>query len=308
MKKLFTLLLAAAALLPGLAPAQSTPDPAAAKGGLRYTIAVTSFENRSKLPGMFLLSDTWAALLTEALARSGHFIVIAESDMRAAAMTEQDLATVGRTAAGDMAPATGSMTPAQLLIKGEITHFEDGTKGGDGGIAFKGIKLGLKGSTAEINAVVYVVDSRTGQVVASKKVIGKAKSSGMTVGFTDKDWSSDMGSFKNTNVGKAVEAAIDQAVEFCAAQLESLPWTGNVVFLNGNQVYINRGAREGVAAGQTFKVGTAEALRDPGTGELLDTIFTEKAQIKVDSVKEKISICSIISGEGIENGMSVSPL
>ncbi len=308
MKKLFALLLAAAALLPGLALAQSTPAPAAAKGGLRYTIAVTSFENRSKLPGMFLLADTWASLLTEALARSGHFIVIAESDMRAAAMTEQDLASGGRTAAGDKAPATGLMTPAQLLIKGEITHFADGTKGGDGGIAYKGIKLGLKSSTAEINAVVYVVDSRTGQVVASKKVTGKAKSSGMTVGFTDKDWSSDMGSFKNTNVGKAVEAAIDQAVEFCAAQLESLPWTGTVVVVKGTQVYINRGAREGVAVGQIFKVGVSEIMRDPNTGEVLDTTFTEKGHIRVETVKEKLSICSIISGEGIENGMSVSPL
>jgi hypothetical protein len=72
-------------------------------------------------------------------------------------------------------------------------------------------------------------------------------------------------------------------------------------------VYINRGTREGVAVGQTFKVGTSEILRDPATGETLDVAFTEKGRIKVDTAKEKIAICSIVSGDGIENGMSVAP-
>jgi hypothetical protein len=197
------------------------------------------------------------------------------------------------------------MTPAQLLVKGEITHFEDGTSGGGGGFGFGGVRLGIKTSTAEINAMIYVVDSSTGQVVASKKVVAEAKSSGMAVGFTNRDWSGDMSGFKKTNVGKAVEDAIDQAVEFCSAQLPSLHWSGNVILVKAPQVYINRGQREGVPQGAIFKVGTAEALRDPGTGELLDVSFTEKARIQVDSVKDKISICSIVSGSGIEVGMSV---
>jgi curli biogenesis system outer membrane secretion channel CsgG len=309
MKTLVALLLAVSGLLPAVARADDAPPTAApAKGGLRYTIAVTSFENRSKYAGTFALADTWGALLTEALTRSGHFIVIGESDMRAAATAEQDFANGGRAANGGKGPRTGQMTPAQLLIKGEITHFEDGVKGGSGGLAIHGINLGLTGSTAEINAVVYVVDSTTGQVVASKKVVGEAKSSSLTAGFTNQDWSSNLTGFKNTNVGKAVETAIDEAVEFCAAQLGNLPWSGSVIVVHDRQVYINRGAREGVAAGQVFKVGLAEALRDPGTGELLDTTFNEKARIKVDIVKEKISICSVISGAGVANGMSVSPL
>jgi curli biogenesis system outer membrane secretion channel CsgG len=307
MKKLSTLLLSCVVFLPGLRAAES-PSALAAKGGLRYTIAVTTFENHAKYPGQFVLADTWAALLTESLARSGHFIVIAESDMRTASLAEQDFAKSGRAATGDKAPPAGHMTPAQLLIKGEITHFEDGTKASSGGLSFKGINLGLKGSTAEINAVVYVVDSATGRVVASQKVVGQAKSSGLTLGFTNKDWSSDLGGFKNTNVGKAVEAAIDQAVEFCTAQLESLPWSGDVILVKDAQVYVNRGAREGVTAGQMFKAGVAQTLRDPGTGEVLDTTFTEKARLKVEIVKEKVAICTIVSGEGLAAGMSVSPL
>jgi hypothetical protein len=81
-----------------------------------------------------------------------------------------------------------------------------------------------------------------------------------------------------------------------------------VILVKPPQVYINRGTREGVAVDQVFKVGTSEILRDPATGETLDVAFTEKGQIKVITVKEKISICTIISGEGLDNTMAVAPL
>jgi curli biogenesis system outer membrane secretion channel CsgG len=298
-------LLAAAAVL--CLPPLRAEDNAPAKGGLRYTITVTKFENRSNYGGRYALGDNFGAILTDSLQATGRFIVIAESDMRQAAMGEQDFATSGRTAGGDKAPVTGQMTPAQLLVKGEITNFTDGTEGGGGGFGYGGIHIGGKTSTSEVNAIIYIVDSTTGQVKASKKVVGQIKSSGLSVGLTNQNFSGDVGGFKKTNVGKAVEAAIDQAVSFCMDQLESLPWTGNVILVKGNQVYFNRGAREGVTAGQLFKVGTSEVLRDPGTGEVLDNSFTEKAEIRVESVKEKISICTIVSGTGIERGMSVSP-
>jgi curli biogenesis system outer membrane secretion channel CsgG len=303
MKRLVAL---AAALVVGVLLVRAD-DGAPAKGGLRYSVTVTKFENRSNWSGQFALSDTFGAILTDSLQQTGRFIVIAESDMRGAAMAEQDFAASGRTAGGDKAPVTGQMTPAQLLIKGEITHFQDGTQGGGGGIGFGGVRLGASGSVAEINAVIYIVDSTTGQVKASKKVVGQVKSSGLSIGLSTHNFNGDVGGFKKTNAGKAVEAAIDQAVAFCTAQLEGMPWTGNVVLVKGTQVIINRGSREGVTAGQVFKVGASEVLRDPATGEVLDNSFTEKGQVKVDSVKEKVAICSIISGTGIEKGMAVSP-
>ena len=282
-------------------------DTAPAKGGLRYTITVTKFENHANYSGQFALSDTFGAVMTDSLQNTGRFIVIAENDMRQAAMGEQDFAASGRAAGGDKAPVMGNMTPAQLLVKGEITNFTDGTEGGGGGFGFGGVRIGAKSSTAEINAVIYIVDSTTGQVKASKKVVGQVKSSGLSVGLSNHGFNGDIGAFKKTNVGKAMEAAIDEAVAFCIEQLETLPWTGNVILVKGNQVYFNRGSREGVAPGQIFKVGTAEVLRDPGTGEVLDNSFTEKAEIHVDSVKEKVAICSVVSGTGIERGMSVAP-
>jgi curli biogenesis system outer membrane secretion channel CsgG len=284
--------------------ADDAPVPAA--GGLRYSVEVSKFENHANYSGPFQLSDTWGSMLTDSLQQTGHFIVLGEADMRDAAMKEQDFAASGRTAGGDKTPVKGEMTPAQLLVKGEITNFQT-TSGSHQGIGFGGFNISGGGDTAEINAVIYIVDSTTGQVVASKKVLGTAKSSGLSVGFSNRDWSGDMGGFKKTNVGTAMEQAIDEAVAFLVTQLPSLHWSGNVVLVNGPHVYINRGTREGVAVGQVFKVGTSDILRDPATGETLDVAFTEKGQIRADTVKEKISICSVISGTGLENGMAVAP-
>jgi curli biogenesis system outer membrane secretion channel CsgG len=293
-------LLVSLLLLPAVVNADSP-----AKGGLRYSVAVERFENRSGWSGQFNIGHTWGALLTDSLMQTGRFIVLGEADMRGAAMAEQDFARSGRTAGGDRAPATGQMTPAQLLVKGEITHFQASTSGGQGGVRIQGFRVGGSSDQAEINVVVYVVDTTTGQVVASKRVVGEAKRSGLNVGFTDRNWGADLGGFKKTNVGVAVEQAIDQAVEFISAQIGNMPWTGAVVLVRGEQVYINRGEREGIVAGQTFKVGTSEAIRDPGTGELLDVVIEEKATIKVATVRDRLSICTIVSGEGIEPGMTV---
>jgi curli biogenesis system outer membrane secretion channel CsgG len=299
-------LLAFAVFLVQSAALRADDAAAPAAGGLRFSIEVTKFENHANYSGPFQLSDTWGSMLTDSLQQTGHFIVLGEADMRDAAMKEQDFAASGRTAGGDKTPVKGEMTPAQLLVKGEITNFQT-TSGSHQGIGFGGFNIAAGGDTAEINAVIYIVDSTTGQVVASKKVIGTAKSSGMSVGFTNQDWSGNMGGFKKTNVGTAMEKAIDDAVAFLVTQLPSLHWSGSVVLVNGPHVYINRGTREGVAVGQIFKVGTSDILRDPATGETLDVAFTEKGQIRADTVKEKISICSVISGTGLENGMAVAP-
>lgn len=306
MTKLTSLLLFAGLLLTATIHAAAPASPPA--GGLRYTIAVTKFENRAKYLGPIPLADCWSAVLTDSLLQSGRFIVLGEADMRTAAMGEQDLAQSGRAAAGGRTPVTGVMTVAQLLVKGEITHFQDGTKSNGGNIGVAGLNLGLSGSTTEVNAVIYIVDASTGQVVASKKVTGKAKNKGVKLAFSKGLWDGDIGQFKSSNVGKAFEVAIDEAVAFCAAQIPKLRWSGELILVKDNQVFINRGQREGVAIGQVFKVGLTEILHDPGTGEVLDENFTQVGQIRAESVREKMSICSVVSGAGFEKGMNISPL
>lgn len=278
-----------------------------AGGGLRYSITVTNFENNSGWSGQWDLGDAWDTVLTDMLNQTGKFIVLGETGMRAAAMDEQDFAASGRTAGGKKAPVTGKMTPAQLLVKGAITHVQEDTGGGGGGFSIKGFRIGGGGGKGEVNATIYIVDSSTGQVVASKSVVGTHKRKGMSVGYAGGDWGAAFGGDKKDNVGLAVQDACAVAVAFMLEQLPSLTWTGSVVLVKEGKIYINRGSREGVTVGQTFTVGEVEVIRDPDTGEVLDESMTEMARISVDQVKEKLSIASVTSGNAasVMKGMTI---
>jgi curli biogenesis system outer membrane secretion channel CsgG len=287
--------------VPALAIAQSST------GGLRYTITVTKFENQAGWHGRWDIGDAWGTVLTDMLNQTGQFIVLGENDMRAAAMDEQDFAASGRTAGGGKAPVTGQMTPAQLLVKGAITHVQDNTASGGGGVRVGGFNVGGKGGKGEVNATIYVVDSTTGMVLASSNVVGVAKKKGMNLGYSTGGWGAAFGGEKNDNVGLAVQGACAEAVEFIKGQLGGIKWTGSVVMVKDGKVYVNRGSREGVASGQQFVVGDVEVLRDPDTGEVLDESMTEIARLSVSETKEKLSICSVTSGNAasIEKGMAI---
>ncbi|MBW3564028.1 MAG: hypothetical protein KY459_04830 [Acidobacteria bacterium] len=275
------------------------------KGGLRYTVSVAKFDNQAGYSSQWDLGDAWAAVLTDALNETGRFIVLGETDMRQAAMDEQDFAASGRTAGGNKAPATGQMTPAQILVKGAITHVEDNSAGGGGGISIKGIRVGARGGKAEINTTLYMVDTSTGQVLASKSVVGEAGSRGLRVGV-NRHFAGDFDAFSNDNVGKAVLASVEDAVDWMISELPNMKWNGTVVMNRDGKIYINRGEREGVKVGQEFVIGESEVIRDPDTGEVLDEIMDEIARIRVESVREKLSIASVISGNADEIGQGMT--
>lgn len=279
-----------------------------AAGNLRYSITVSKFDNQAGWSGRWDIGDAFGTIMTDSLLQSGRFIVLGESEMREAAMAEQDLATDGRTAGGSRAPQVGRMTPAQLLVRGSITHVQDSTAGGRGGIGFRGIRVGGSTDKTEVNITIYLVDSQTAQVKASTKVVGEAGKRGLRLGYTGSGLgglTGDMDAFKRDNVGKACEHAIDQAVEFLIEQIGNIPWEGSIM-RTGDRIIINRGEREGVAVGQNFSVGVAEDLIDEDTGELLDRSLTTVGRIEVTEVREKISFAKALEGgAGIERGMTI---
>ena len=281
---------------------------AQAEGNLRYSITVSKFPNEAGWSGQWDVGDGFTTIMTDALQQNGKFIVLGDSEMRQEAMAEQDLAASGRMAGGNKAPQIGRMTPAQLLVRGSITHVQDETTGGSGGLSFKGISLGGSKGKAEVNITIYLVDSETGQVKASQKVVGVAGRRGLGVGYSGSalgGLGGNLEGFKKDNVGKACEDAVVQCVEFLEKQLESIPWQGSVMLASEDKLVINRGTREGVSVGQKFQVGTSEDLVDPDTGEVLDSEMKTVGTTEVTEAKEKIAYCSPLAG--VEKGMSVTP-
>ena len=281
---------------------------AQAEGNLRYSITVTKFPNEAGWSGQWDIGDGFTTIMTDALQQNGKFIVLGDAEMRGEAMKEQDLAASGRMAGGAKAPQVGRMTPAQLLVRGSITHVQDDTTGGSGGLSFRGISVGGSKGKAEVNITIYLVDSETGQVKASQKVVGQAGRRGLGVGYHGSalgGLGGNLEGFRKDNVGKACEDAVVQCVEFLEKQLESIAWEGSIVLAGADKLVINRGSREGVAAGMKFKVGSTEELVDPDTGEVLDVEIKTLGTTEVTEAKEKIAYCTPV--EGAEKGMSVLP-
>lgn len=294
------------------ATAALSADAGSGKGGLRYTITVTKFENEAGWSGRWDIGHGFTTIMTDLLNTSGKFIVLGDAEMRKEAMAEQDLAATGRMAGGKKTPQVGRMTPAQLLVRGSITHVQEGTTGGGGGLNFQGVRLGGSKENAEVNITMYLVDSETGQVKASTKVVGKSAKRGLNVGYHGSalgGLTGDLAGMKNDNVGKACEDAVKQGVEFLTKQLDTIQWEGSVVLVKPDSIMINRGMREGVAVGAKFSVGKTEKVVDPDTGETLDTSMTKVGTVEVADVKEKISTCKIVDGgDKMEKGMTVMPV
>lgn len=263
-----------------------TPTASAAAGGLRYTISVSKFENRSNWTGQYQLGDAYGAVLTDVLNQSGKYIVLGERDMRDEAASESNK----------------KGTTAQLLVKGVITHVQN-TGGSGGAFNLGGLTIGGAQSTSEINVTMYIVDTETGRIIASKSIVGKSNGGGVILGTSG----AIFGTHHKDNMGKAVENAIKQAVTWMDQQMPSIKWSGTVVLNNDGNIYINRGSREGVTVGQILVAGQSNVLRDPTTGEVLDETINEIATLQVVTVKEKVSICNVTYGSSsdVTPGMRV---
>lgn len=262
---------------------------------LKKTVAVFEFNNDSGYSSIANLGQDFSSQLSDALVQSGKFIVLTRKDLDVV-LAEQDLAASDRMAKSNAAKI-GKVVPAQILIKGQITEFEENTSGGGQGLSVRGISLGMKKSSAHMAVIIQLIDSTTGEILESKRVEGEASGGGLSVGYSGAiDVNSS--SFKKTPLGKAIQVTIDQAVDYLAKKLSSIPWQGKVVSIKDGMVFVNSGKTSGVQVGDAFSVyKEGESLVDPDTGMNLGSEKTKSADIKVIDVQEKFSKAQITNGK-----------
>ncbi|MBN2483995.1 MAG: hypothetical protein JXD21_07345 [Candidatus Omnitrophica bacterium] len=255
--------------------------------GLKKTVAVFEFENDSGFTTWAKMGEDFSDQLTDSLMQSGGFIVLSRKDLDVV-MAEQDLAASNRFAKAKAAQ-TGKIVPAQILVKGKITDFEENTSGSGQGLSIKGISIGTKSSAVSIGVIVQLIDSTTGEVLASKRIDGEAKSGGLSLGYSGA-WDFGSSNFKKTPVGKAVQMAIDRAVAYIAKELSSVAWSAKVITVKDGTIFINAGSNAGVNSGDTFTLySEGEALIDPDTGMNLGSDRKKLGMIVISSVQEKFS-------------------
>ena len=266
--------------------------------GPKKTIAVLSFENKSNYAAEVAIGSEFSEMLTEALMKTDRFIVVARQEL-GAIITEQDLAASARFAESKTAQK-GKLVPAQIIIKGAVTEFEARTSGGGADFRFGGFGagdfgIGGESEKAHVAVIIYIIDTATGQVLDSQRVEGKAKAGGLAF-----DWSYDhfgfgTSGFNKTPLGKATQAVIYEGVNYIAARLNDVPWTGRIVKVEGSKAYLNAGKNANIFSGDAFSVyREEETLTDPITGAPLGEEKRRIGNIRVSEVKDKYSIANII--------------
>jgi curli biogenesis system outer membrane secretion channel CsgG len=259
-------------------------------------IAVAKFDTIGSFSAEY---GTWdiggglAAQLTTALVESGQFIVIERAEL-ATVLREQEMAKQG-VVSKETASQVGKMLGSQLLIAGAVTEFEQ--QAGGGGLRLgigSGIFGGALGGTTTNGIVgmdIRLIDTNTGQVVSSQRAEGKVSQSGVSADIGVKFMTFGGDAFNKTPLGQATRQAIAQGVSLITKSMDKIPWTGRVVEVAGDQVYVNAGTNTGLKAGDVFTVtAVVRELTDPSSGAVLGIVEEKRGDIEVVNVQEKFSV------------------
>ena len=186
----------------------------------------------------------------------------------------------------------GRILGVDTIILGTITKFgrDDkkvgGVAGGHSGWTGALAGMGKKESKAEVAITARMVNTTTGEILASVTGNGESSRGGLFLGggggtgYSGGGAAFDMSSsnFAQTILGEAV----NKAVADCATQLDNaaatLPtikatYSGVVADVSGNTIIINVGNRAGVRVGDTIDISRAiRTVKDPTTGKVLKTV------------------------------------
>ncbi len=267
--------------------------------GLKHAIGCKDFDNQAGWHGSWNLGNNLSNMLESALFDSGRFVVV-EREKLTDVIAEQDLAASGRTAKAGKVAQTGMIRPAKYLATGAITTVDESQSGGDASVGFGPIRVGGGRNDAQVNIIVKLIDTTTGEIVAKESIVGKAANLrarvGVNLGLVD----TELGGFKKTPLGQAAQDCINKAAEFIAKKMESFPFEGSIIKVTeSGQAIINRGSQFGMEVGQELLMAKAgEVLIDPDTGEVLDKEEGKViGKVKVAKVAEKVSYADIIEGD-----------
>lgn len=266
--------------------------------GLKHAVGCKDFENQAGWAGHWNLGNNLSIMLESALGATERFVLVEREKLKDV-ISEQDLAASGRTAKAKKVAQTGLIRPARYIATGAITEATEDSSGGGGGINIKGISFGGSKAKAKITVIVKLIDTTTSEIVAQQKITGLAGKAAMRVGYHRGGIGGDMGGFAKTSLSEAAQDCINQAAVFIAKKMEKMPFEGSVVKATKTSVIINRGSEFGVEVGKTLVMKElGELLTDPDTGAILGhEDGKELGTLKVTKVDEKLSYCTVTSGE-----------
>lgn len=270
-----------------------------AQGKIR--IAVTAFENKVKTPWWgpsWKIGEGLAEMLTSELSKTGQFIVV-ERQALGDIVKEQELGQSGLVR-GETAAKTGQVLGAQIVVRGAVTEFEENASGGGAGVRLPGFGIGGGVSNAHVALDIRLIDTSTGQVIASHSAAKSVPAAGGGLGARVGNVTFGGDAFFQTPIGQATRAAMQDALQFImATAFKAVVPSFSIVKVEGGMAYINAGSNSNVRVGDVLMVySKGEDLVDPDTGLKLGSDEKMIGSIQITNVQEKFSIGTIRGGVG----------
>jgi curli biogenesis system outer membrane secretion channel CsgG len=265
--------------------------------GVKHAIGVSDFTNQVGYHAWSTLGGNLKFMLESALAESGRFVMVERINL-GTVIAEQDLQKSGRAAEAKSVAETGKLRSAKYVATGAVTEISESTSGENGGFGIGGIRVGGSSSKSTVVLVVKLIDSTTGEQVASKRVRGEAGKSGLSIGINRGGGSGNLGAFAKTPLGEAAQDCINEAVKFIAESMQKTDIESMVVAVTKDEVVIGMGENYGVAVGQKLIVRKdGEVLKDPDSGAILDRLEGETTgSLEIVRVREKTAYCKLLDG------------
>ncbi|MFH1903354.1 MAG: CsgG/HfaB family protein [Candidatus Omnitrophota bacterium] len=189
--------------------------------GPKARVAVARFEMKAA-KGYNEIGSGMSDMLVDSLFKTNRFIVLERGEGLSDIKEELALSESGYTEKGKAAEK-GTLEGADILLTGAITAFEPEAEGSGGGgfVIPLPLKIGggvrIKSNKAYIAANIRLVDVRTGRIINSVKVEGKASDfkfgvvgGGLIGGVV---LAGGFEKYKNTPMEKAVTIMLDNAIK-----------------------------------------------------------------------------------------------
>jgi curli biogenesis system outer membrane secretion channel CsgG len=248
-------------------------------------IAIARFTNESNY-GRALMTDQdydrigkqASDMLASKLIKSNNFIIFERTDLNKV-QNEQaishDLGLVG----------------VDALIIGSVTEFGRSIAGKSGFLS------STKVQTARAKVDVRIVDVKTGQAFFSATGAGEANTeSGEIAGYGSR------AEYDATLNDRAISASISDMIDKIVSSLDERPWKTDVLEVQGRQVFISGGQRQGLKVGDTLQVmEKGKTVKSHQSGFDLNLPPKKVAAVKViaffgDNENNEGSICDVVHG------------
>ena len=217
---------------------------------LKRKVAIGRFSNETRYgrtfqvdPNLDPLGKQASDMLATRLVQSQKFLVFERPDL--------DKITAEQRVTRD-----SNLVGVDALIIGSVTEFGRGTTGKSGFLSSTKIQ------TAHAKVEVRLVDARTGHVFFTATCAGDASTeSGEIAGWGSK------ADYDGSLNDRAIGAAISDLQSALISKLEERPWRTDILKVNGPQIYISGGARQGLKVGDRLAVlWTGETVKSAQTG------------------------------------------